>query len=288
MKVEDVIIIGGGPSGIACGVQLARCGIKPVILEKGKLGGLLVNANYIENYPGFPKGISGNKFAELLKDQIKKYKIKVIFEEVFDLILEGEFFKITTKKHSFHSKFLVIASGTKPKEFKDCPIPPELKDKIFYEVSPIRSVRNKKVVIVGAGDVAFDYALSLKTYNEVLILNRKEKEKCLPTLFKKIQKSKRINYKKNIKIKKIIPSSNHLIKLECKSKEGKINIEANYLLFAIGRKPCLDFLKEKIENNKIYLVGDVRNGPFRQIGIAIGDGIKTAMKIFRKIQGEEK
>ncbi len=287
MKVEDVIIIGGGPCGISCGVQLARCGIKPIIFEKENLGGLLVNANLVENYPGFPKGISGLEMTKLLKEQLKEQKIKVFFEEVLSLSFRGKYSRITTKKNSFNSRFVVVASGTKPKKFSHCVIPDKLNTKIFYEVYPLRSLRNKRVTIVGAGDAAFDYALSLEKHNEVIILNRNKNTKCIPILLERVEKSANIIYKKNIKIQKIAPSR-HAIMLECITPKGVMNIEADYLLFAIGREPCLNFLSPGIKNNRIYLAGDVKNDFFRQTAIATGDAIKTAMKIYRKIDEDKK
>jgi thioredoxin reductase (NADPH) len=287
MKVEDVIIIGGGPAGISCAVQLARCGIKPIIFEKGNLGGLLLNANLLENYPGFPKGISGPEMTKLLKKQLKKYKIRVFFEEVLSLSFRGRCPRITTKKKSFNSRFIVVASGTKPKRFNDCVIPDELNKKSFYEVYPLRGLRNKKVAIVGAGDAAFDYALNLKKRNDVVILNRNHKTKCIPILLELVEKSANIIYKKNIKIKKIVPSKQAIL-LKCVTPQGRTIIETDYLLFAIGREPCLDLLPRLIKNNRIYLAGDVKNDIFRQTGIAIGDGIKTAMKIYRKIEKDKK
>jgi thioredoxin reductase (NADPH) len=287
MKVEDVIIIGGGPAGISCAVQLTRYGIKSIIFEKENLGGLLVNANLVENYPGFPKGISGLELTKLLKEQIKEQKIKVFFEDVLNLTLSKECLKITTNKNSFNSRFAVVASGTRPKKFEDCVIPDKLNPKIFYEVYPLRDLRNKRVAIVGAGDAAFDYALSLKKQNEVVILNRKETTNCIPILLERVKKTANINYKKNIQIQKIEPSG-HAIMLECIAPKGRISIEADYLLFAIGREPCLDFLSPEIENDRIYLAGDVKNNIFRQTAIATGDGIKTAMEIYNKIKEDMK
>lgn len=287
MKDEDVIIIGGGPAGISCAVQLSRCGIKPIIFEKEKLGGLLINANLVENYPGFPKGISGLELTKLLKEQLKKQKIKVFFEEVLVLTPGKEYLKITTNKNSFNAKFAVVASGTRPKKFEECVIQDKLNPKIFYEVYPLRSLQNKIVAIVGAGDAAFDYALSLKKHNEVIILNRKETTKCIPILLERVEKSANISYKKNIEIQKIAPSG-HAIMLECITPEGSISIEADYLLFAIGREPCLDFLSPEIKNDRIYLAGDVKNDIFRQTAIAAGNGIKTAMEIYNRIKEDMK
>ncbi len=296
MKIEDVIIIGGGPAGISCGVQLKRYGIEPCIIEKKDLGGLLLNANNLENYPGFPEGIKGTELVKLMKRQLRKQKIEVLFEEVKGVDSNEELLEIKTNKSSYFSKYVIIASGTKPKKFIECSIPDELSPKIFYEVYPISTVKNKKIAIVGAGDAAFDYALNLTGGNEVVILNRSELSNCIPVLLKRVEESTKIEYIKKIKIQKIFSSSGDRIALFCLAPEGCRNIEADYLLFAIGRVPCLDFLSSKLkgeinkkkENSRIYLAGDVKNGIFRQTSIAVGDGIMTAMKIYKKIKEEEK
>jgi thioredoxin reductase (NADPH) len=293
MNIKEVIIIGGGPAGISCAIQLSRYDIEPLILEKANLGGLLLNANHVENYPGFPRGIRGKELTELLKEQLKTHKIKVLFEEVVRLFFNKDFFEVTTKKSSYFSKFVIIASGTKPKEFKEIPIPDELSPKVFYEVYPLIDLKNKKIAVVGAGDAAFDYALNLIRDNEVVVLNRSESSNCLPVLLKRVQDSTEIDYIKNIKIQGVFPSSGGRVKLECLTPEGSINIDADFLLFAIGRIPCLDFLSpelrhevnEQNENSRMYLAGDVKNGIFRQTAIAVGDGIMSAMKIYNKIKG---
>lgn len=293
--IEDVIIIGGGPAGIACAIQLKRYGIKAIIIEKENVGGLLLNANNLENYPGFPEGIKGTELVELMKEHVRQQEVEVLFEEVVGLDSKEELFKINTNRTSYFSKYVVISSGTKPKKFKDCVIPEELNEKVFSEVYPINSVKNKKIAIVGAGDAAFDYALNLEEHNDIVVLNRSKVSKCNPILFERVEESAKINYKKNMKIKSISSSSEGGIILNCLTPEGAANIEADYLLLAIGRIPCLDFLSRKlkgqvdenIENARMYLAGDVKNGILRQTAIAVGDGIKTAMKICNKIKGEQ-
>jgi thioredoxin reductase (NADPH) len=296
VKVKDVIIIGGGPAGISCAIQLARYGISASIIEKENLGGLLLNANYIENYPGFPLGVKGVELVESMKKQLAKQPPGVLFEEVTGLESNKELLKVTTKKNSYYSKFVVVSSGTAHKRFEDCPVPDSLVSKIFYEVYPIINLKGKKFVIVGAGDAAFDYALSIAFNNEVMILNRDEKSKCIPLLLKRAQESTKIEYIKEIKIQKISPYPEDMISLDCKTNEGSRNITADYLLFAIGRTPSDGFLSPELKrevhkkkgNSRVYLAGDVKNGIFRQIAIAVGDGIMTAMKIYKKIKEEEK
>ena len=296
MQAKDVIIIGGGPAGISCAIQLTRYGISTSIIEKENLGGLLLNANHIENYPGFPLGVKGIELVEYMKEQLTRQKLEVLFEEVTGLESNKELLKVTTKKNSYYSKFVVVSSGTTHKKFEDCPIPNELTPKILYEVYPIITLKRKKIVIVGGGDAAFDYALSLAFENEVVILNRNETSNCIPVLLKRVKESSAIEYIKEIKIQKIFSSSEGMIELECKTNEGNRNIKCDYLLFAIGRIPSDEFFSpelkrevdKKKETSRIYLAGDVKNDIFRQTAIAVGDGIMTAMKIYRKIKEEEK
>ncbi|MFQ6083447.1 MAG: NAD(P)/FAD-dependent oxidoreductase [Candidatus Aminicenantia bacterium] len=292
MNVENVVIIGAGPAGIATRIQLKRYGIDPIILEKNKIGGLLRNANFVENYPGFPSGISGLNLVTLFEKQLREESIKVLFGEVISLDFEEGIFLVETLKRIFYSRAVVVASGTKPKKFTDFEIPEKVSERIFYEIYPILRVKGKKVIIVGAGDAAFDYALNLEKNNEVIILNKGEAVKCLPLLWERAKKAPRIDYYRHTKIFKIISDSPNRLLLECISPEGISKFYAHYVIFAIGREPQLDFLSERLKENAqelenrglLYFVGDVKNGFFRQTAVAVGDGIMAAMKIYRKLK----
>ena len=80
-----IVIIGGGPSGIACAIQLIRYGYNPVIIEKNEPGGLLRNANLVENYPGFPNGISGIDLSHIFVEQLNRFGVELISDEVISL-----------------------------------------------------------------------------------------------------------------------------------------------------------------------------------------------------------
>ena len=82
--------MGGGPGGIAAAIQLKRSGIEPILIEKGEVGGLLLNANLVENYLGFPEGISGRELVGLFKEQLERIGVSVKFEEVKKLEAEIE------------------------------------------------------------------------------------------------------------------------------------------------------------------------------------------------------
>ena len=73
----DVVVVGAGPAGISASIQLKRSGIEPLLLEKDETGGLLLNANLVENYPGFPDGVSGEILAEIFSKHLKKVGVEL-------------------------------------------------------------------------------------------------------------------------------------------------------------------------------------------------------------------
>ncbi len=263
-----------------------------MFLEQEEIGGLLRNANLVENYPGFPEGITGFELVKLFEQHLKNTGVKVSFEKVIELEYRDGLFFIKTNKREIETNIAVIATGTKPKKNSFLSVTDDIKDRILYEVYPILGIRNKKIAVIGAGDAAFDYALNLSKNNEVVILNRSEKTGCIPLLLERSMKSGNISYLSNTCIGKISSSGSKLL-LTCTGNDsGKaVQIVADYVIVAIGREPCLDYLgceirknfETLINSNKLYIVGDVKNGIFRQTAICVGDGIKTAMEIFRTI-----
>jgi thioredoxin reductase (NADPH) len=293
----NVVIIGAGPAGIATAIQLKRYGIELVVLEQDKIGGLLRNANLVENYPGFPQGISGADLVKLFKEQLDNAGVSVNFESVKDIEFTDNVFITKTDQKIYTSNIAVIATGTKPKGVLDISIPDEIKDRIFYEVQPILGVENKKIAIIGAGDAAFDFAFSLSQKNRVTILNRSKETKCIPVLWERCTKNENVEYLPEVRLNAITKSDSRVV-LDCTSldNEEKIRINADYLVFATGRVPCLHFLSEELmqalsiltEERKLYLIGDVKNGTCRQVAISIGDGIKAAMDISTEIRRNDK
>lgn len=282
---EDVVVIGAGPAGIAAAIQLKRFGLDPVVIERERIGGLLVNANRVENYPGFPAGIRGADLVKLFEAQLHRIGVSVSFEEVLNLGYSGVF-DIQTSRRQFAARTVVIASGTRPRPLEGIEIAGNAAARIFSEVYPIVEARGKTVAIVGAGDAAFDYALNLSHHNRVIVLNRTARRRCLPLLWERVQRVPEISYKENVTLMAVGEREGHLV-LAAGEPGGTWELEADYVIFAIGRIPCLDFLSEGLraqmaqleEEGLLYRVGDVSNGLYRQVSIAVGDGVRAAMRI---------
>jgi thioredoxin reductase len=280
---KEIIIIGAGPAGIAAAVQLKRFGFSPFVIDReGEGGGLVKNAYLIENYPGFPKGISGIKFAKLLKVQLKRFKIQVHKGNVKEIDYSNNIFQIKTEKYIFYSNILIVASGSIPKKLNVKGYDKIPMDKIFYEIFPLRQVNKKRIVIIGGGDIAFDYALTLAKNNEVKIIFRKERPSCIPALEKLVRKNKICCYN-NTKLIELKRNLNEIL-IECISKSKRVCFHTDYFVIAIGREPNMEFLPKKLRKeipNKLYFIGDVAHCDKRQVAIAVADGISTAMNIYK-------
>ena len=123
----------------------------------------------------------------------------------------------------------------------------------------------------------------------MIILSRSEKSRCLPLLKERVAQSPRITVLDETILRRIVVSGEGL-HIECVSREKQTSHHVDFLAFAIGREPQLDFLSETVrkrqreleESGLLYHIGDVHNGPFRQTAIAVGDGIKAAMRIINR------
>ncbi len=294
----DVVVIGAGPAGIAASIYLKRAGFEPFVIEKGEIGGLLLNANLVENYPGFPGGISGRELVEIFNEQISRLGIEVTKGRVSKVIPQDGNFVIYVDETDIISRSLIVASGTEPKAL-DIPGEFELsKRKLFYEIKDIPPrTKNDTYVIIGGGDAAFDYALNLSSeVNSVDIIFKGKHPKCLPLLSERVAAIENIRPHPNI-----LPRSfeeHDGIVTKCISASQEIEFTSDYALVACGRKPNIDFMPE-LEEIKVkedggcdipglFIAGDVKRGKKRQTGIAVGDGILCAMSAVEFLTGEER
>jgi thioredoxin reductase len=294
MSANDVTIIGAGPAGIAAAVQLRRYGLDPLVLEAQRVGGLLWNAHRVENYLGFPSGISGHELVELFQRQLETWSVPVFFEEVRRLSFSDGLFRIETDRVRI-SRFVIVATGTQPvrAEIAASLRSSEIRERIFYEVYPLLGIRAKKIVIMGAGDAAFDYALNLAARdNDIAILHRSAEIKALPLLQARACMIPKIAYYGDTKLVDIKLACDEL-QLKCANRTQKFAIRADYLLLALGRRPRLDFLDARLpveelsHRGRLYFAGDVQNDRYRQTAIAVGDGLRAAMQICERLDQRE-
>lgn len=288
--MAEVLIIGAGPAGMAAALQLRRHGIPLHLFEQSRPGGLLWNANWVENYPGFPGGVSGPQLVRKFIDQLGE--IDIIPERVTRLEWEKGLFTAETPQASYSARLAVIASGTRPCPLTGLNIPAGLRDRVFYEVADLLDADGKDIVVVGSGDAAFDYAINLSQKNSVIILNRSQQVKCLPLLWERALANKNLIYHPATLINRLVEQPGGGMVVECSSPHGQAEYQADFLVGAVGRQPQLDFLSASVRDNTaeleqmgiLHTIGDVKNGMFRQTAIAVGDGIRTAMHIYQVLK----
>jgi thioredoxin reductase len=292
MKPLDVAVIGAGIAGVSAAVQLKRFGYFPLVFEKNEVGGLIRNANWIENYPGFPHGIGGMEMAGLLSAHLDFQGVDLLRQEVsrIDYDWHKQQFLLAFDHQYCQAERLIVATGTNPKVLPQFPdISSVYPDHVFYEPSNLMPVFQKKVVIIGAGDIAFDYALQLAKSNHVTICNQSRRVKALKLLTERVTSHPHIEYQENCSLAAIELKPSNMVQLSFSALEKKWNLVVDFLLIAIGREPRKPEFSENLKkqqseletSNKLFFVGDVQNGCCRQLAIAAGQGLQAAMRIYQ-------
>lgn len=294
--MEKVIIIGAGPAGLTAGIFLTRDRIPTLIIEKFTPGGNILLTEKIENYPGFPDGVTGFQLAENMKKHFLKFGGEIKEGEVEKIEINGEGKIIKLKSgEELKTKILIIASGSSRKklgikgeeEFTG-------KGVSYCALCDGAFFKDKQVAIVGGGDSALEEAIYLTKFAEnVYLIHRRENFRAKKYLQEEIEK--------NEKIKKILSSVVEEIKGKEKVEEIKIknlktdemyNLKVDGIFISAGQKPNTEFLNgiintdengfiivnEKMETNikGIFACGDVIKKSLYQIITAASEGAIAA------------
>ena len=302
MSKYEVIIIGGGPAGLTAGLYTSRAGLRSLLLESGMPGGQMVNATLVENYPGFPDGISGPELGSLMHQQAVRYGLEVVTAEVTG-ITQGQFYSVATTEGNFEAAAIIIAAGS---EYRKLGVANEERlsghgvsycatcDGFFF--------RDREVAVVGGGDTAITDALELTRHaSKVYVIHRRDQLRAGKTLEERALVHSKLEFiwdtvVEEVSGEKVLEG----LKLRNVKTGQQSDLRADGVFVAVGFMPNSHLFFDILELDDagyivtdeimatsapgIFAAGDVRRNSPRQIAAAVGDGVTAAMSAFRYLQ----
>lgn len=302
-KEYEVIIIGGGPAGLSAGIYTARARLSSLLIEKTMPGGLITYAEQVENYPGFPDGISGLEIGKLMQRQASKFGLETVISEVSSIEINGELRTVKTPNGDYSTRTIIIASGS---EHTRLGIPGEAeftgKGVSFCATCDGYFFQEQTVAVVGGGNAAISEAMSLTKFaSKVFVIHRRDELRATRISQEKALANPKIEFRLN-SVVDAIEGDNVVRKLKLRNPSSgeTATLEVNGVFIAVGFKPNTDYLKtvlpldkagyvvtnEKMETAVpgIFAAGDVRANSIRQVVAAAGDGATAVIYAERYIR----
>lgn len=297
----DVVIIGAGPAGLTAAIYSAWLGLKTIVLETGIIGGKALLAPKIENFPGFPYGISGNELVEKMNHQAERFHAEFKNAEVVGLDFKNKMKKIISREQSYEAAAVIIATGTQRRKLHVSGETDFLGQGVSYcAICDGPFFQDKKVAIIGNGEDAAMDALSLVDIaNEITIVTQEEELDVEGTLVDRLKAKPNVRIVKG-KVTKIkgeqvveaIRIFEYKTQREVEQKVMGVFISLGSVpLTAIVKNAGIDtdrngclmvdrFQKTNIEG--VFAAGDCTCGGM-QVITAAGEGAMAAMKASRLV-----
>jgi thioredoxin reductase (NADPH) len=302
-KDYDVIIIGGGPAGLSAGIYAARARLSTLLIERGGVGGQIVNAMLVENYPGYVDGISGIDVTDAMHQQAKKFGLETLIAEVTG-VKDGGKKTVSTGHGDFTARAVIVAAGT---ERQKLGVPGEAeftgRGVSYCATCDGAFFRDKRVAVVGGGNAAITEALELTHFAEkVAVIHRRNELRATRIVQEKAFADPKIDFLWDSVVEEII-GKDFVEKVRVKNlKTGqKTELDVDGVFINVGNRPSTDYLRGVLELDKngaivvnvnmetsvpgIFAAGDIRSGSIRQVIGAAGDGAVAALSAGRYLSG---
>jgi thioredoxin reductase (NADPH) len=301
-----LLIIGSGPAGYTAGIYAGRAGFSPLLLTGFHIGGQLMTTTEIENFPGFPEGISGSELMSRMKQQAERFGTTCLSEEVVSLDTEKRPFIITTEKGNEYTADAVILSTGATAKWLGIPSESAYRNRGVSGCATCDGFffKGKPVAVLGGGDTALTEALFLSKFCEsVTIIHRRNVFKASDLMIKRAKENPKILFEIPYEVDEFLGDGTKLTQVRLKNSETqeKKEIEVSACFIAIGHTPNSSlfsslekddqgYLKTLPNSTKtnipgIFACGDIKDPVFKQGVTAAGSGAMAAIEAERFLEG---
>ena len=299
----DVLIIGGGLAGMAAAMYASQYGLETGLMERMMGGAQIINIEKIENFPGFPQGISGAELAPAVQEQAMNAGAEFLMGEVTSISRDGDYKLVSGDGGTYRAKTVIVAAGS---SLRQLGIPGE--EELFGRgVSHCATCdgplyMGQTVGVVGGGDSAADEALTLSEFaSHVMLFHRRDHFRAYPALVERITQRRNIEVVWNSVVEEV--QGSHTV-TGVKARNVITNLESNIdlsgLFVYVGLEPNSALVDGflKVDNSGhipvdvgmetevpgVYAVGDIRQRSVSQLASAVGDGVTAAIGAFNYVR----
>jgi thioredoxin reductase (NADPH) len=301
--VYDLIIIGGGPAGLTAGLYARRSRLSTLLIERLIPGGQVLTTDWVDNYPGFPEGLSGFDLVDKMRRQAERFELPIISDEVVSLSFKGPEKVIYGSQGVYRTKTLIIASGA---TYKKLGVPGEGllggKGVSYCATCDGPFFRDQEIAVVGGGDTAVQEALYLTRFaKKIYLIHRRDQLRATKILQEKALSNPAIHPVWNALVESI-QGTDQVEEIRIKKVDGSPGqtLPVQGVFVFIGILPNTDWLQGTlpldsqgfIQTNAdlatsipgIFAAGDVRQKQLRQISTAVGDGATAVFSAERYLE----
>jgi len=299
-KVENVIIVGGGPAGYTAALYTARANLEPLVFEGFQWGGQLQNTTDVENYPGYPGGIMGPEMMNEFRAQAERFGTRFVTDDVDRVELsDGGVQKVFLGDEEYQAKAVILAMGAEPqrlgipgeRELSGCGVSTcGVCDGAFF--------KDQKVIVIGGGDSAMEDSIFISKYaSELTLVNRRDEFRASKIMLDRAKKQGNISFKTPYVAEEFVASDkgrlDH-VRLRNVETDEVEDFQTDGAFIAIGHIPRSEVVTGQVDTDEngyiltegdstrtnlagVFAVGDVVDHIYRQAVTAAGSGCKGAL-----------
>lgn len=304
-SLYDVIILGAGPAGLSAGLCAAHLGLNVLLIERGQIGGHLVNMECVRDYPGFPEGINGADLGMKMYEQASNSGMKSSFGEVTALkVTNGECW-VTAFAETYRARAIIICTGLSPIKL-GIPNEEELLGKgvSYCAICDGPFFKNLKVAVVGSGDMAVEDAVYLSAIAQsVTLVFEWNQVQSSQILLKQLSERKNIIYLGESVVESLNGMENIITLKLRNTRNGEYSgLQTNGVFVSLGLTPNTQFVHGfllltetkhlvtdhllRVKYPNVFAAGDVRSGSVQCTAAEVGDGAMAALMVHKYLLGQ--